>query len=301
MKPAPMSDVQIDALFDELPDGAGGFLKTWGYKQFSQAIIAARDKQWQELVEKAQRESYGIASDLLLEQQTVRELRDQLAEYQKDAERLEFVMSHDAFLARTQSDAGATCHQLWSQNEDEDYTTLSGEGAFYNDWRAAIDAAMQAEVTRARNDERIAMQQEPVPPFGSKRVAAMAVYTPPFKYEHGYIFDSQRLMVADNGPICNGPSVKGAVASRVRGWGLLGYLPNGAELQDEIGRMMADALNQLYLAAGAQPQPVNQALLEALKECLTVLAANGTNFGKVAQLKARAAIAQAEIQQGKTK
>lgn len=91
-----------------------------------------------------------------------------------------------------------------------------------------------------------AKEQAIAPPYGSKREAAKAVYTPPFKYEHGYIFDSQRLMVADNGPICDGTSVEGAVASRVRGWGRLGYLPNGAELQDEIGQMMADALNALY-------------------------------------------------------
>jgi hypothetical protein len=78
------------------------------------------------------------------------------------------------------------------------------------------------------------------PPYGSKREAAKAVYTPPFKYMRGYIFDSQSLMVADD------DQVEGAVASRVRGWGRLGYLPNGAELQDEIGQMMADALNALY-------------------------------------------------------
>ena len=64
--------------------------------------------------------------------------------------------------------------------------------------------------------------------------------------KHGYIFDSQRHMVADNGPICDGPSVEGAVASRVRGWGRIGYMPNAAELQDEVGQMMADALNALY-------------------------------------------------------
>lgn len=87
------------------------------------------------------------------------------------------------------------------------------------------------------------------PPYGSKREAAKAVYTPPFRYEYGYIFDSQNLMVADNGPICDGPNVEGAVAARVRGWGRLGYLPNGAELQDEIGQMMADALNAMYGAA----------------------------------------------------
>lgn len=84
------------------------------------------------------------------------------------------------------------------------------------------------------------------PPYGSKRAAAMAIYTPPFTYQHGYIFDSQRHMVADNGPICDGPSVEGAVVSRVRGWGRIGYMPNAAELQDEVGKMMADALNALY-------------------------------------------------------
>lgn len=93
---------------------------------------------------------------------------------------------------------------------------------------------------------------EPTPPFGSKRKAAMAVYTPPFKYLHGYIYDSQNLMVADDGDMKFG--VEGAVASRVRGWGRFGYMPNGAELQDEIGQMMADALNALYTA----PHPTIQ-------------------------------------------
>ena len=84
----------------------------------------------------------------------------------------------------------------------------------------------------------------PAPPFGSKRKAAMAVYKPPFKYQHGHIYDSRHFMVADNGGVEGG--VEGAVASRIRGWGRLGYLPDAEELQDEIGRMMADALNALY-------------------------------------------------------
>lgn len=95
----------------------------------------------------------------------------------------------------------------------------------------------------------LSQQGEQQPPFGSKRKEAMAVYTPPFKYLHGYIYDSQNLMVADDGDMKFG--VEGAVASRVRGWGRFGYMPNGAELQDEIGQMMADALNALY--AGAAP------------------------------------------------
>lgn len=102
-----------------------------------------------------------------------------------------------------------------------------------------------------------AQTQEPQPPFGSIRKAAMAVYKPPFIYQYGYIYDSQNLMVADNGGLGKeDPGVKGAVAARVRGWGRLGYLPNGAELQDEIGQMMADALNALY----TQAQPVEQAI-----------------------------------------
>lgn len=72
------------------------------------------------------------------------------------------------------------------------------------------------------------------------RKQAMALYTPPFKYEHGYIFDSAHLMVADDG---NGEK---SVAARVRGWGRISYLENAAALQDEVGHMMADALNALY-------------------------------------------------------
>lgn len=85
------------------------------------------------------------------------------------------------------------------------------------------------------------------PPFGTKRKAAMAIYTPPFKYLHGFIYDSQNYMVSD-GNLLGEPneSVKGAVASRVRGWGRIGYMPDAAALQDEVGQMMADALTQYY-------------------------------------------------------
>jgi len=112
--------------------------------------------------------------------------------------------------------------------------------------------------------------EPPPPPFGSKRKAAMAVYTPPFTYKYGYIYDSQNLMVADKG--CLGEDelgVKGAVAARVRGWGRLGYLPNGAELQDEIGQMMADALNQLYsdpASALAALRQENETMREVLMQ-----------------------------------
>ena len=90
---------------------------------------------------------------------------------------------------------------------------------------------------------------EPAPPFGSKRSAAMEIYTPPFRFHRGYIFDAQNHMVSDD------KGVVGAVVARVRGWGRIGYRPNGAEIQDEIGQMIADALNAYYTAPPAQTPP----------------------------------------------
>lgn len=106
----------------------------------------------------------------------------------------------------------------------------------------------------------LAQQGEQQPPFDSKRKEAMVVYTPPFKYLHGYIYDSQNLMVADDGDAKFG--VEGAVVARVRGWGRFGYMPNGAELQDEIGQMMADALNAFYAGTAAAPAPAAQQLTQ---------------------------------------
>jgi hypothetical protein len=78
------------------------------------------------------------------------------------------------------------------------------------------------------------------PPFGTKRKAAMALYVPPFKHLHGYIYDSSGQMVADD------EGVEASIAARVRGWGRIGYLPNGGSVQDEVGDMMADAMNAYY-------------------------------------------------------
>ncbi len=85
-----------------------------------------------------------------------------------------------------------------------------------------------------------------IPPFISRRPYAMAVYTPPFRYQYGYIFDSANHMVADQGGIGEVNTVEGAVAAQVRGWGRIGYMPSAAAIQDEIGQMIADALNEYY-------------------------------------------------------
>lgn len=73
--------------------------------------------------------------------------------------------------------------------------------------------------------------------------AAFTLYEAPFRYEHGYIFDAKGQMVSDDGDV--GDSV-----ARVRGWGRIGYLPDGAKLQDEIGKIMAEALTEYWRTYG---------------------------------------------------
>ena len=72
------------------------------------------------------------------------------------------------------------------------------------------------------------------------RVNAMALYKAPFRYDARgqYIFDATGNMVADN-PIQD-------AALRLRGWGKLSYEENGADLQDEFGQIIVDALNAYY-------------------------------------------------------
>lgn len=83
------------------------------------------------------------------------------------------------------------------------------------------------------------------PPFESKRAAALALYSPPFKFFRGYIYDSTDKMVSDDNEVTS------HIAQRVRGWGKIGYLPNAAELQDEVGCVIAEALTAYW----ASPQP----------------------------------------------
>ena len=73
------------------------------------------------------------------------------------------------------------------------------------------------------------------------RRRAMSLYTPPFRYHKGYILDSANHVVSDDGGV-EEPNV----ASRVRGWGRISYLADSAALQDEVGAMIADALNKYY-------------------------------------------------------
>lgn len=45
MKKPALTDAQIDEVFNQMPDGAQGFLKNWGYRQFAHALFEAAAQQ----------------------------------------------------------------------------------------------------------------------------------------------------------------------------------------------------------------------------------------------------------------
>lgn len=83
--------------------------------------------------------------------------------------------------------------------------------------------------------------------IGNNIVKILELYKGPFSYNMGYIYDANSEMLADNA----GENLQGIV--QVRGWG---YLTGGAaqnldpdvaaEIQDEIGEMIAEALTQYW-------------------------------------------------------
>jgi hypothetical protein len=81
----------------------------------------------------------------------------------------------------------------------------------------------------------------------------MAIYRPPFRFVNGYVYDNQNHVVADHDNISE-KLVTGSVCARVRGWGRIGYMPNAAKLQDEVGALIADALNEYYAAHPQIPE-----------------------------------------------
>jgi hypothetical protein len=80
------------------------------------------------------------------------------------------------------------------------------------------------------------------PPSSVLRQEAMSIYTPPFKYVKGYIYDANMHVVSDD------DGVEGAVAARIRGWGRISYMSNANSLQDELGGVVAQALTNYWQA-----------------------------------------------------
>jgi hypothetical protein len=65
---------------------------------------------------------------------------------------------------------------------------------------------------------------------------ALALYKPPFRYECGHIYDVDFNMVAD----------QTAHVMRIRGWGRISYLKDPEKLQDEVGKLVAEALTKFW-------------------------------------------------------
>jgi len=70
------------------------------------------------------------------------------------------------------------------------------------------------------------------------RKTALALYEPPFKLDHGYIFDSHGEMVADQ--------VDPIAIARIRGWGRISYMDDAENLQDMVGTLIVEALSEKW-------------------------------------------------------
>lgn len=78
------------------------------------------------------------------------------------------------------------------------------------------------------------------------RNKSIGLYTPPFRFEHGYIWDAKGQMVADN-------HVDGEDAAlRIRGWGRISYMENPEALQDEVGNVIALAMTEFWERRNAE-------------------------------------------------
>ncbi|MBM2883968.1 ead/Ea22-like family protein [Chromobacterium phragmitis] len=66
-----------------------------------------------------------------------------IAELERDAARLDYVLANSAFLCEGTNGTGEKDYQLWTENEEEHYIVLSGLGKCFASTRAAIDAAME--------------------------------------------------------------------------------------------------------------------------------------------------------------
>lgn len=107
--------------------------------------------------------------------------------------------------------------------------------------RSVSDLSESLRPRQVENIYREAWDLLNATPMTEARKTAMSIYAPPFKFNRGYIHDSAGRMVADD------DQVQGSIAAQVRGWGYInGRFPEPEELQDEIGQMIADALNAYY-------------------------------------------------------
>lgn len=84
---------------------------------------------------------------------------------------------------------------------------------------------------------------------------AKALYKPPFRFDPhgGFIWDANNQMVCDD---------KGQDSTqRVRGWGRIGYMLQAEKIQDEVGRLIAQALTEFWGKPSDPRERLNRAFL----------------------------------------
>lgn len=90
-------------------------------------------------------------------------------------------------------------------------------------------------------------------PTNAKEIV-LSLFTPPFYFQHGYIFDSNGQMVSDEGR----DIALGTIISRIRSWGMIQYIEapeaKAEEIQDAAGEIIAEALNQYWKNNQTRPE-----------------------------------------------
>lgn len=76
----------------------------------------------------------------------LRRLNAKISELEKDARRLDFVIDRQLFIVVDHGNPEWMRYQLLNQDEDEEFHVVSGEGKWFNNWRDAIDAAIDSNV-----------------------------------------------------------------------------------------------------------------------------------------------------------
>lgn len=80
------------------------------------------------------------------------------------------------------------------------------------------------------------------------RDVAFELYKPPFYFRGGYVWDSGHHMVLDQHT--EDGDTSDAILARIRGWGRIQYMDKpelrAAALQDEVGKLVAEALNAAW-------------------------------------------------------
>ena len=97
---------------------------------------------------------------------------------------------------------------------------------------------------------------------------ALQLYEAPFSLDHGYIWDAKGEMFADS---VNGARIDPVVVAQVRGWGRIQKLDDAENLQDEVGRLIVEALNDKWSGKIKDLEQKNEVLRTACSNAAKTL------------------------------